>query len=594
MAIAKHIKEHAVLGTGQTIDYTKPQIRFLVNAPIVPTIPTSATGDDLPTLSALGAVSGTASQATGISSGVTISAETISAGPASGIAMLNYASWKHYFTSTGTAYKVYGAPFVGGVDTQLLGTIGFYTDSPVFEICCRANARVSLIIDGKNIPSPAVSVSSITRSGTTATATVADSGPLAVGQVVLIEGATGADGDFYNGVHTVLAKPLSTTFTYTMHGTPSGSASGTLTYRRTALDIVGVGGSAGSSYAMGRIVVTFTSRKRRKVMINISTDGFWGIGVGPQDTVEPVDFSKEIYANVLSDSYGNSGTRLLNFGGPFYYASIFLGVNAFGCSVGGGSGYDTVGTGSSNACSVSSGSADVVVTFGGNDFSKQFWAIGNPVYFTTSANGFTANQKLWVVASSTTGGNPDQTIQVSLTEGGTAISASGTGAMTLKSAGTFRERAANIAAQSRQADIIFISGGVNDGTFVNAPNTFSRLRAGAPNAILVVTGPWAPSTAYQSTAGGKRDSIEAALSAIAGPWVFVDNVSGDWTNSKGASGKVGGQSGWQTGNGYRGAPTGSGNGDYYVGPDQLHPTPFGTEYLGALLAAATLTGIAAL
>jgi hypothetical protein len=74
------------------------------------------------------------------------------------------------------------------------------------------------------------SVSSITSSGTTATATTTANHGFQNGQLVLILGATGIDGVSYNGTFAIL-NVTSTTFQYTMNGPAGSSASGTLTCR---------------------------------------------------------------------------------------------------------------------------------------------------------------------------------------------------------------------------------------------------------------------------------------------------------------------------------------------------------------------------
>jgi hypothetical protein len=82
-----------------------------------------------------------------------------------------------------------------------------------------------------------VSVTSITRSGTTATVTVNDDydGIAASGgggSWVTISGATGADASLYNGTFWAVGdEVLDTVFTYTMTGTPGASATGTITSR---------------------------------------------------------------------------------------------------------------------------------------------------------------------------------------------------------------------------------------------------------------------------------------------------------------------------------------------------------------------------
>lgn len=72
-----------------------------------------------------------------------------------------------------------------------------------------------------------VSVSSITRSGTTATVTTSAAHPFATGDSVLIAGAAQAD---YNGTKTVTVTD-STHFTYTVSGSPTTPATGTITAR---------------------------------------------------------------------------------------------------------------------------------------------------------------------------------------------------------------------------------------------------------------------------------------------------------------------------------------------------------------------------
>lgn len=81
-----------------------------------------------------------------------------------------------------------------------------------------------VLVDGFN---RSITMSGITRSGTTATATVsaADGLKLRTGNVITISGCTGADASLYNGTFTITVAST-TTFTYTMTGTPTGSATG--------------------------------------------------------------------------------------------------------------------------------------------------------------------------------------------------------------------------------------------------------------------------------------------------------------------------------------------------------------------------------
>lgn len=251
----------------------------------------------------------------------------------------------------------------------------------------------------------------------------------------------------------------------------------------------------GSAYGLTRLVLTFASRLRRKFICFGQSSGYNGIGIGPQDTIETLDWAKELSFGVMSDSYGGSdgGTFV---GGPFFYAAFRLQCGKYCCSTGGGSGYDTNGTGGEN----------------------------------------------------------------------------------------FNSRLAEVLASN--PDVMLFSGGINDATFANAGTVFAAARSGSSR-VIVVTAPWTPANASRSAGSAKRDTIYAALSAIAGPWIFVDNIAGTWI-SKRADGtlttKSSGAAPWQTGNGYVGATTSAGNGDFYVS-DGVHPSqPAGVRYLGELLA----------
>lgn len=87
-----------------------------------------------------------------------------------------------------------------------------------------------LIVDQFSL-APDVALTSITRVTTTATATSTSPHGYATGNYVNIRGATGADGLLYNGDFTITVTGLSS-FTYTMLGTPTGSAAGTLVANR--------------------------------------------------------------------------------------------------------------------------------------------------------------------------------------------------------------------------------------------------------------------------------------------------------------------------------------------------------------------------
>lgn len=85
------------------------------------------------------------------------------------------------------------------------------------------------LVDGYGVSG--VVITSITRVGTTATATcaAADILRLQTGHILTITGCTGGDAALYNGSFAITVAST-TTFTYTMSGTPAGSAAGSPVY----------------------------------------------------------------------------------------------------------------------------------------------------------------------------------------------------------------------------------------------------------------------------------------------------------------------------------------------------------------------------
>lgn len=70
---------------------------------------------------------------------------------------------------------------------------------------------------------PPVAIASISRSGTTATVTTVNNHNFRTGQTITHRGATGSDASLYN-ISAVVTVASTTTYTYTMSGTPSASA----------------------------------------------------------------------------------------------------------------------------------------------------------------------------------------------------------------------------------------------------------------------------------------------------------------------------------------------------------------------------------
>lgn len=183
--------------------------------------------------------------------------------------------------------------------------------------------------------------------------------------------------------------------------------------------------------------------------------------------------------------------------------------------------------------------------------------------------------------------------------GGTGFAPVGVDALRLDPANAFGGRLATCV--GRAPDLFITAGGINDNNGAALPpyasaedarlgfeaavrKYFRDLRAALPQAVLAAIGPWTPNEFFNADANrAKADVVKAALQAVTGPWVFLDNVRGGWLNSAGASGASPGR-GWQTGNGREGAPTGDGNADLYISADGTHPNEAGVQYLAGMFA----------
>lgn len=164
----------------------------------------------------------------------------------------------------------------------------------------------------------------------------------------------------------------------------------------------------------------------------------------------------------------------------------------------------------------------------------------------------------------------------------------------------------NIATQPN-ADVIAIMGGMEDawptaagtGKDTNAAiqKVFRNIRAARPNALLVVTSPWAPKQSVGAAAGGAPKSIRTAqlaeLALTAGPWIHIDPLDGTWKTSNGKN-RPSATGAWQTGEGRIGATTGTGNGDTWVNNDGRTLSDAGWVGVGNLFSEAFRGAVSAL
>lgn len=139
---------------------------------------------------------------------------------------------------------------------------------------------------------PSQSITTITKSGTTATATTPFPHMLVIGNHIQVFGATGGDGLDYNIVATITAV-TELTFEYTMPGTPVSDAAGTLYFFSSTSsfangEIKDVQVQDDDSIMIGGAFTEFNSQARNRIARVLPTgllDTLFDPGNGASDTV---------------------------------------------------------------------------------------------------------------------------------------------------------------------------------------------------------------------------------------------------------------------------------------------------------------------
>ena len=116
-------------------------------------------------------------------------------------------------------------------------------------------------------------------------------------------------------------------------------------------------------------------------------------------------------------------------------------------------------------------------------------------------------------------------------------------------------------------DYVIVGGSINDNAqspaAVGAAATalYGGIATNLPSAKIIVMGPQPVDSGYStsSTLLANRDAVRTAALAAGNVLGFIDPIAGKWFS----------------GSGNISTPTGDGNKDYFVGPDNLHPTRAG-------------------
>lgn len=133
-------------------------------------------------------------------------------------------------------------------------------------------------------------------------------------------------------------------------------------------------------------------------------------------------------------------------------------------------------------------------------------------------------------------------------------------------------------------DVIYIAGSLNDGGLTAATlkadtlALISALRGALPSVPIIVQGPFGGRLNVSANMLAVEDGMSQAVSQFGdGLTVFVPTM------------RI--PNPWLFGTGYQGTENASGNSDLMIGPDQTHPTIYGSEVLGRLMAAAVAASL---
>lgn len=173
---------------------------------------------------------------------------------------------------TGQILTISGVTGPGGGDPALYNGTFTITVASTTTFTYTMSGTPSGSATGTIVCSSKLPITSITRSGTTATVTVSNANStLVTNDYITIEGATGGDATYYNGTFQITVTS-DTTFTYTMTGTPSGSATGTLVYYKAGLQWARPF-AAGTNSQTYRSADTSSNRFYLQVIDNSATAG---------------------------------------------------------------------------------------------------------------------------------------------------------------------------------------------------------------------------------------------------------------------------------------------------------------------------------
>lgn len=173
------------------------------------------------------------------------------------------------------------------------------------------------------------SITGITRSSSTATATTSGSHLLAVGSKAAISGAVETE---YNGTVTVLTVPTATTFTYAVTGTPVSPATGAIVMKKS-YSYAPISDSIGSCVIYGYVdgVLHKITGARGNVSIDFSVKNYpkfrfnmIGIFNDPTDTANATPVFTNYTKPVIVNTANTTGISLLGYSPVLEQLSVDL------------------------------------------------------------------------------------------------------------------------------------------------------------------------------------------------------------------------------------------------------------------------------
>lgn len=264
-----------------------------------------------------------------------------------------------------------------------------------------SNSAITASVLGGSAP---VSISSISRSGNTATATTSSTHSYSVGTSVTITGATPSD---YNGTVTINAAPDANHFSYSITETPPTTATGSYTATRiqNAISIISLTRTAPNNSGVAAVTATTSSAHGFSTGQSIAISGAAGSQYNGTATITSVPTSTSFTYNItVSESPALSATGGSATVGSSTWSISSISRTAGSTEVGITTSSDiTSGNGNNKTWLIAAGNTVTISGTSSSDYNKTWTVKGNGKNgCTTAPNGSNDQAKFFCVTATLT------------------------------------------------------------------------------------------------------------------------------------------------------------------------------------------------